>query len=149
MQRRQYKLCGISKGFISSYMPVIFTNSYSSFLEIGVHSIIMDYKFRDLPLSEQCPLSLSEPVVTIVNTKHKKQERNPNKPKDLLQCLLSDGKEVASKIKMEKADEVYNKHVLPLKKVLKQLKDSLTDFFQRIVSSTVIWQVKQIECEKQ
>jgi hypothetical protein len=133
VQRKQYKVSGVNKGFFSSYVPIIFNSPYSSFLEVGIHTVILDYKYRNSTLNEQC-ISINEPVVAIINIKDKQSINESKTSKDLIEYLFSNNKRIAEEIRIEKVDEVYNKYVLPLKDTLKELKSK----FLQLTSVSVI-----------
>ena len=113
------KLCGISKGVFSGYAPIIFSGSHCSFTEITTHSIILEYRFRNLPLDADPPSS-NEPVVAIIPLVNKiRKNKSKTIAKNVAQYLFGNNEgKIEDKINIDKVDEIYISYIVLLHKLL-------------------------------
>jgi len=137
VQKKTHKICGISQGSFSGYFPLFFTDLHYSMISATFHSVILDYKLRELSLDMQNPLISAEPVVNIVKIGNKENENRkkisekmPIKVKDLTHYwfLSNDGK-LPIKIKSEQIDIIYNEYYGLLQKMYGTLKYKFDLYF--------------------
>jgi hypothetical protein len=94
------------QGFISSYCPIYYTDSFASVLNVSVHMIVLDYKLR---IDNILPYSIQD---------NSKQEKTPNlKQKknisSLIEFFINDS-EVNFRLDDKTIDEIYQKWVFSL-----------------------------------
>jgi len=108
-------------------MPIIFEEPHSSYVKLAIHSVVLNYEFRGCSLNEQT--SSKEPVVSIISYNKTHPETNPpfkhkdSEYRDLVHYLFGNEK----KIRMEVANEIYNKYIGLLKEALKELTDRVKE----------------------
>ena len=148
---RTFKLTGPSNDVFSGYIPGVFDEMHYSVLHATIHSTILEYRLRQLPLELQSPEANEteeEPVLRIVPLAAPLAAPTAALPEEKLQPVEA----VSRKIDMSQylfgdlegnlpkllsaseADEAYDDYVAVLSREYEKLVSKLTDLGQRALS---------------
>eukprot|EP01022_Parablepharisma_sp_SALTPOND_P017575 TRINITY_DN2827_c1_g1_i1.p4 TRINITY_DN2827_c1_g1~~TRINITY_DN2827_c1_g1_i1.p4 ORF type:complete len:525 (+),score=51.53 TRINITY_DN2827_c1_g1_i1:896-2470(+) len=144
VSKRTYKLVGASGDIFSGYIQAVFDEMHYSVLHLTVHSSILEYRLRQLPLDLQSPEANEtedEPVIKIVpivslpEVLEAKPLQSIGRKIDLAQYLFGDLEGNLPKlVSTSEADEAYEEYVATLSRVQIKLASKLTDLGQKILN---------------
>lgn len=145
---------GLNQGYVESFAPVVYSDSFSSVLNCSVHMVSLDYKMR---MNNMTPYMLEEGQITnidksernektdksenLTNTKINNQNNlnsvsdhqkiSDKAPNTLIQFLLDD-KDCLYKLEPKVVDELYEKYVISLLKNFSNLKEKYLKLMNRL-----------------
>lgn len=143
VSKRTYKLTGPANDVFSGYVQTIFDEYHYSSLHLSIHSTILEFKLRQIPLINQTSEANEtedEPIVKIISLKSQpeKIQQEPNeliayKPKlDLATFFFGDlDGLLPGLVSAEDADEVYDDYVSVLHRIKAKLESKLIDMSQK------------------
>lgn len=107
VKKSVHRLCGVTKGLVAEFAPVIFSQPYNSYACLTLHSALLNYKLR----APESPNELSE------------DPASANQFLQLAQYFFSDKKGVMPEVVLaSSANGVYDKYVGVLNEVLREIR---------------------------
>lgn len=144
-------------GYLESFIPIIYSDNFSSVLNSSVHMILLDYKLRinnnrgfsiqqeannaqNINTPGSTPTNANIPIPKKMSTskKHKEKEQAPQRSiNTLIQFFLEDKDIQDSKLEPKVIDEIYEKYVISLINNFLCLKNKYAKLVSKLIDDKI------------